>query len=99
MSISKVGESSLRKSFQVDLMLILFIQDIKATYDPSTSISMTASQYLNSNLTICYRTMPYTHEDGRLRPDLRLGESDPSVRKVAAVVLWFQHMAGLPSVL
>ena len=43
--------------------------------------------------------MPYTHEDGRLRPDLRLGESDPSVRKVAAVVLWFQHMAGLPSVL
>ena len=40
--------------------------------------------------------MPYTHEDGRLRPDLRLGESDPSVRKVATVVLWFQHMAGLP---
>jgi len=57
---------------------------------------MTASQHLNSKLTICYRTMPYTHEDGRLRPDLRLGESDPSVRKVATVVLWFQRMAGLP---
>jgi len=78
---------------------IVHIENIKAACDPSTSILMSASQYLNSNLTICYRTMPYTHEDGRLRPDLRLGESDPSVRKVAAVVLWFQHMAGLPSVL
>ena len=81
------------------MLILFFIPDIKATCDPSTSILMSASQYLNSNLTICYRTMPYTHEDGRLRPDLRLGESDPSVRKVAAVVLWFQQMAGLPSVL
>ena len=88
------------RASRLDLMsYTFFIQDIKATCDPSTSILMSASQYLNSNLTICYRTMPYTHEDGRLRPDLRLGESDPSVRKVAAVVLWFQHMAGLPSVL
>jgi len=75
---------------------IVHIENIMATCDPSTSILMTASQHLNSKLTICYRTMPYTHEDGRLRPDLRLGESDPSVRKVATVVLWFQRMAGLP---
>jgi len=39
--------------------------------------------------------MPYTHEDNRLRPDLRLGGSDASVRKVAAVVRWFEGMAGL----
>ena len=41
--------------------------------------------------------MPYAHEDGRLRPDLRLGHSEPAVRKVAAVVRWFESMAGLPS--
>jgi len=75
---------------------IVHIENIKATCDPSTSILMSASQYLNSNLIICYRTMPYTHEDSRLCSDLRFV---PSVRKVAAVVLWFQHMAGLPSVL
>lgn len=39
--------------------------------------------------------MPYTHEDNRLRPDLRLGESDAAVRKVAAVANWFEKMAGL----
>ena len=75
----------------------MLFKDVMATCDPSTlSISMSASQHLNSTLTICYRTMPYTHEDGRLRPDLRLGESDPSVRKVASVVLWFHRTAGLP---
>jgi hypothetical protein len=44
---------------------------------------------------ICYRTMPSTHEDGRFRPDLRLGMIDAAVRKVAAVVSWFEEMAGL----
>jgi hypothetical protein len=39
--------------------------------------------------------MPYTHEDNRLRPDLRLGESDAAVRKVGAVVQWFERLAGL----
>lgn len=56
---------------------------------------MTASPYLKSRLVICYRTMPYTHEDGTLRPDLRLGNSEPSVRKVSAIVTWFERMAGL----
>ena len=39
--------------------------------------------------------MPYTYEDKRLRPDLRLGFSDPAVRKVAVVVEWFEGMADL----
>lgn len=39
--------------------------------------------------------MPYTHEDGRLRPDLRLGISEACVRKVSATVAWFEHIAGL----
>lgn len=34
--------------------------------------------------------------DAKLRPDLRLGYSDAAVRKVSAVVRWFQGMAGLP---
>ena len=33
--------------------------------------------------------------DMHLRPDLRLGASDAAVRRVAAVVSWFERMAGL----
>jgi hypothetical protein len=39
--------------------------------------------------------MPYDEEDRQLRPDLRLGMSEPSVRKVQNVVSWFERMAGL----
>ena len=39
--------------------------------------------------------MPYTYEDGRLRPDLRLGISEACVRKVSTTVAWFERMAGL----
>ena len=66
-----------------------------ASWEPQTAVSLTASPYLMSKLDICYRTMPYTHEDKRLRPDLRLGSSDAGVRKVALVVKWFEGMAGL----
>jgi len=38
--------------------------------------------------------MPYIRSDSRLRPDLRLGQGDTAVRKVATVD-WFQHLAGL----
>lgn len=66
-----------------------------AAWDQTTSITLTASPYLKSTLEICYRTMPYAHEDARLRPDLRLGISDAAVRKVSTVVSWFEGMAGL----
>lgn len=69
--------------------------DVTANWDSKTSTTLTASTYLKSRAEICYRTMPYTHEDNRLRPDLRLGESDAAVRKVAAVVQWFEALAGL----
>ncbi|KAF8893713.1 hypothetical protein CPB84DRAFT_1837309 [Gymnopilus junonius] len=77
---------------------IVHIENIMAACDPAASTTLTASPYLKSQLFICFRTMPYIHEDGRLRPDLRLGISEPSVRKVAALVAWFEHMAGLKSV-
>ena len=57
--------------------------------------SFTASPYMNSTAEICYRTMPQTPRDGNLRPDLRLSESDASVRKVAVLVAWFERLAGL----
>ncbi|KAF8971855.1 hypothetical protein BDZ97DRAFT_1150617 [Flammula alnicola] len=76
---------------------IVFIENIMATCDPAASTTLSASPYLKSKLVICFRAMPYTHEDGRFRPDLRLGNSEPSVRKVAAVVRWFEAMAGLSS--
>jgi hypothetical protein len=68
-----------------------------ATFEPSTAVTLTASPWQKPKLEICYRTMPYTRDDQRLRPDLRLGSSDASVRKVAAVVRWFEGMAGLPA--
>jgi hypothetical protein len=77
--------------------LIIFPEDVMASWEPVTGISLSASPYLKSTLAICYRTMPYTHEDHHLRPDLRLGFSDSAVRKVAAVVKWFEGMAGLTS--
>ncbi|KAF7318139.1 hypothetical protein HMN09_00322000 [Mycena chlorophos] len=47
--------------------------DVMAAYEPSTAVTLTASPWHKPKLEICYRTMPYTHEDQRLRPDLRLG--------------------------
>ncbi|KAJ7476975.1 hypothetical protein B0H11DRAFT_2031462 [Mycena galericulata] len=77
---------------------ILLLTDVMAAFEPSTAVTLTASPWQKPKLEICYRTMPYTHEDQRLRPDLRLGASDASVRKVAAAVRWFEGMAGLTGV-
>ncbi|KAJ6579545.1 hypothetical protein DFH09DRAFT_1146869 [Mycena vulgaris] len=74
---------------------ILLLTDVTAAFEPSTAVTLTASPWQKPKMEICYRTMPYTHEDQRLRPDLRLGASDASVRKVATVVTWFEGMAGL----
>jgi len=74
---------------------VLFIENVMATWDQTTSPTLSASPHLKSKVEVCYRTMPYTREDHLLRPDLRLGESDMAVRRVAAVVRWFEGMAGL----
>jgi hypothetical protein len=74
----------------------LSLVDLMATWETGSTITLTASPYNRPIIEICYRTMPYTHEDNRLRPDLRLGQSDAVVSKVAALVRWFENMAGLP---
>ncbi|KAG6818605.1 hypothetical protein H0H93_003561 [Arthromyces matolae] len=74
---------------------ILLMENVMANWDQTSSPTLSASPHLKSKVEICYRTMPYTHEDNRLRPDLRLGQSDAAVRKVGAVVKWFEDMAGL----
>ncbi|KAJ7197042.1 hypothetical protein GGX14DRAFT_472710 [Mycena pura] len=74
---------------------VLLLTDVMAAFEPATTVSLTASPWQKPKMEICYRTMPYAHEDQRLRPDLRLGASDASVRRVAAVVRWFESMAGL----
>jgi hypothetical protein len=79
------------------LTIPIRVVDLNATYDmsPSPALNLTASPFLKSRMEICYRTMPYSHEDKRLRPDLRLGYSDLAVRRVASLVRWFEGMAGL----
>jgi len=71
--------------------------DISFSWDPSGGAppNFTASPYTKPTAEICYRTMPQTPRDGRLRPDLRLSESDVSVRRVAALVAWFERLSGL----
>lgn len=60
---------------------------------------ITASPNLHSRAEICFRSMPRTSvpADMQLRSDLRLGASDAAVRRVSAVALWFERMAGLSS--
>ena len=60
-----------------------------------TGVSVSASPQARSRLLICYRTMPATPADARLRPDLRLGLSDAGVRRVAALVRWVEEVAGI----
>ncbi|KAH9170409.1 hypothetical protein EDB89DRAFT_1302716 [Lactarius sanguifluus] len=81
---------------------VVYFENIMATTtarDDSVAptLALTASPNLRSRAEICYRTMPRTSvpADLRLRPDLRLGTSDAAVRRVAAVVTWFERMAGL----
>ncbi|KAG7448090.1 uncharacterized protein BT62DRAFT_965923 [Guyanagaster necrorhizus] len=74
---------------------IVFLENVTATCEPQASPALSASPYLKSKLQICYRTLVYTQADARFRPDLRLGVSDPSVRKVESLVRWFETMAGL----
>ncbi|KAF9648625.1 hypothetical protein BDM02DRAFT_3115076 [Thelephora ganbajun] len=76
---------------------IVLFQDVSFGWDPSTGAppNFTASPYMKPTAEVCYRTLPQAPQDGRLRPDLRLGESDTSVRKVAALVAWFERLAGL----
>jgi len=75
---------------------VLF-QNLLLTWElPTTStLNFTGSPNLKPTAEICYRTMAYSPEDNRLRPDLRLGFSDAAVRKVASVVSWFENLAGL----
>ncbi|TDL21815.1 hypothetical protein BD410DRAFT_815222 [Rickenella mellea] len=74
---------------------VVSIENLLASQVDSAAPALTASPKLKPKLTICYRTLPTTLEDRRLRPDLRLGESDAVVRKVSTTVRWFQGLAGL----
>lgn len=65
--------------------------DISAQYkkEEEDEVKLTASPYLKSNMVICYRTLPNDREDNKYRPDLRLAQTDATVRKVSSLVKWF----------
>ena len=77
------------------LALLRFAQGVMATYEPSSTVTLSASPHLRSKLEICYRTMFSAPADKRFRPDLRLADSEPCVRKVAGMVRWLEAAAGL----
>lgn len=70
----------------------------RAPISETNTPGITASLNLHSHPEI-YRTMPRTSvpADIQLRPDLRLGANCAAVRRVAAVVSWFERTAGLSS--
>ncbi|KAI0261366.1 hypothetical protein BC834DRAFT_830447 [Gloeopeniophorella convolvens] len=76
---------------------VVYFENVLIVTEAGGPAALTASPNLRSRAEICYRTMPRTSvpADVRLRPDLRLGASDAAVRRVAAVVAWFERMAGL----
>ncbi|KAG9226781.1 hypothetical protein CCMSSC00406_0009699 [Pleurotus cornucopiae] len=65
---------------------VVFLENLSISKEtsPSSSASttLTASPNLKSRLQICFRTMPSISEDMQYRPDLRLGYSDATVRKI-----------------
>jgi len=69
--------------------------DVLFTKGADGTASCTASKSTKSMATVCYRTIPLTSEDRKLRPDLRIGIYDPAIAKVARVVQWVQQMGGM----
>ena len=65
--------------------------------DSGTKLQLTASPNIKSQAQVCYRTLPdpESYEDQKLRPDLRLADNVPAVRKVREVVIWMERMAGI----
>ncbi|CAG8739903.1 6415_t:CDS:2, partial [Acaulospora colombiana] len=51
--------------------------DIQYNIESDGSLTCTGSDTLKSKMTVCYRLLPVTREDRKLRPDLRLAELDP----------------------
>ncbi|KAG9100388.1 hypothetical protein FRC06_004164 [Ceratobasidium sp. 370] len=70
---------------------VVLLSDIQVTSSPPEAPTLSASSRYNSGIQLCYRTVPRTEEDKRLRPDLRLGQADACVRRVAAFVEWVQR--------
>jgi hypothetical protein len=70
---------------------------LHATWDAAGVMSFTAAPAHRTRATVCYRTLPAPGAplDRALRPDLRLGASEPAVRRVQSVVAWFERLAGL----
>ncbi|KAI0028477.1 hypothetical protein K488DRAFT_80658 [Vararia minispora EC-137] len=78
---------------------VVCFSNVQSSWDRLSPLTLTASPSLKSQAEICYRTMPrasFAEADGRLRPELALAMGDPAVRRVTALVQWFEKMAGLP---
>ncbi|KAG8748626.1 hypothetical protein FRC10_000017 [Ceratobasidium sp. 414] len=55
---------------------VVLLSDVQVTSAPPDAPTLSASSRYNSGIQLCYRTVPRTEEDKRLRPDLRLGQTD-----------------------
>jgi hypothetical protein len=95
-SLARTHLADLPIFFYFLLLIGVLATDIESANGGLTPV-LTASPNLRSRAEICFRTMPRPSvpADMRLRPDLRLSASDAAVRRVAAVVAWFERMAGL----
>ncbi|KAF8515045.1 hypothetical protein BU17DRAFT_51986 [Hysterangium stoloniferum] len=89
-------EPALKRGDIVLFENVLLPGTLKATTrDNDIALHITASPHQKSQAQICYRTLPYSEDDRRFRPDLRLAYSVPAVRKVGEAVKWMERMAGI----
>lgn len=75
--------------------IIAFDTDVAITYAHPAPPSISASPNEKSAMIICYRTLKILREDRRYRPDLRLGHSDPALRRVSMLVDWVEGVANI----
>ncbi|KAG8997821.1 hypothetical protein FRB94_007429 [Tulasnella sp. JGI-2019a] len=86
----RMGEGAVRKGD------VVFLENLAVTYNPPAPTTLSASPSERSQMIICYRTLPMNaREDRHYRPDLRLGQSDAALRRVATVVRWVEEVANI----
>jgi hypothetical protein len=92
----KKGDIVVLESMSCPLQSICALMplDITAHCTRDETVAFSASTAAKSSCVICYRTFLDSEDDRRMQPDLRLGESDTAVRKVEAVVNWYQYQRG-----
>ncbi|KAH8836101.1 hypothetical protein DL96DRAFT_108499 [Flagelloscypha sp. PMI_526] len=92
----KHREAHLKRVLRSNEVMLFCFKTISIS-SPSSSISpaITASPFMRSKVTICYRTLPLIEKYSVFRLGSRLGKTEECLQNVAELVAWFEDMADL----